>query len=231
MVQTQKLTRNLYLIGEVQDDNVLTIIQNIHEINDIDAELGLASDDREPIRLFINSPGGVVSSMLGLISVIESSETPIHTHAIGEAMSAALLIFVVSHVRVVYKNSLFMYHSIGSGTQGDITYIENYHEFTKQLQNKYDEILTKYTTFELLELKDICERRKDYYFDYKQALAKGLADEIEINDLYEADLDYIKENYPDYTKQIIDISPLIQNVPINDLIDFISQYKEKDEVE
>ena len=96
------LFKDLYLMGEISLESVLPVIQSIHEINREDYNTPV--DAREPINLYINSIGGDVIAAFTLISVMESSVTPINTHAVGEVLSAALLIFIVGDRRIAYKH-------------------------------------------------------------------------------------------------------------------------------
>ena len=68
--------------------------------------------NREPIKLYINSYGGSIYDMWGLIDVILNSKTPIYTYCTGYAMSAAFKIFLAGHKRYCYKHSIFMYHQM-----------------------------------------------------------------------------------------------------------------------
>ena len=90
---------------------------------------------REPIKLYINSYGGAVYDMWGLIDVIQNSKTPVYTYCTGYAMSAAFKIFLAGHKRYCYKHSTFMYHQMhyySSGKYQD--HVEDRTE--KDLMNK-----------------------------------------------------------------------------------------------
>ena len=132
------LFKDLYLMGEISLESVLPVIQSIHEINREDYNTPV--DAREPINLYINSIGGDVIAAFTLISVMESSVTPINTHAVGEVLSAALLIFIVGDRRIAYKHSTFMYHSVSAVHAGDSKHIDVQYAYTKNIQERIEEI-------------------------------------------------------------------------------------------
>ena len=65
-------------LGEVTNEHICDTIEQIYEINNEDKNK--EADKREPIKLILNSPGGDVYDGIGLIDVIEQSETPIHIY-------------------------------------------------------------------------------------------------------------------------------------------------------
>lgn len=217
------LSRDLYLMGEISLETVLPIIQSIHEINKEDYSIPI--DSREPINLYINSVGGDVIAAFSLINVMESSITTVDTHAIGEVLSAALLIFVTGNRRVAYKHSTFMYHSVSAIHAGDSKHIDVQYAYTKNIQERIEEITSLYTNIPLEKLKDLLDKREDYYFYYLQALEYKVADEVEIDAIYENDIKIIEEKFPNSTLDLENITEIIQNIPQEELRELISKYK------
>ena len=70
--------------------------------------------NREPIKLYINSYGGSIDDMWGLIDIILASKTPIYTYCLGYAQSAAFNIFLAGHKRFCLEHSVFMYHQMSA---------------------------------------------------------------------------------------------------------------------
>lgn len=217
------LFKDLYLMGEISLESVLPVIQSIHEINREDYNTPV--DAREPINLYINSVGGDVIAAFTLISVMESSVTPINTHAVGEVLSAALLIFIVGSRRIAYKHSTFMYHSVSAVHAGDSKHIDVQYAYTKNIQERIEEITSLYTNMTLKKLKDLSDKREDYYFYYIEALEHKVADEIEIDAIYERDVKLIEEKFPNSTLDLENITEIIQNIPEEELLELISKYK------
>lgn len=217
------LFKDLYLMGEISLESVLPVIQSIHEINREDYNTPV--DAREPINLYINSIGGDVIAAFTLISVMESSVTPINTHAVGEVLSAALLIFIVGDKRIAYKHSTFMYHSVSAVHSGDSKHIDVQYAYTKNIQERIEEITSLYTNISLKKLKDLSDKREDHYFYYMEALDYKVADEIEIDAIYEKDIKLIEEKFPNSTLDLENITEIIQNIPEEELLELISKYK------
>lgn len=193
-------SRDIYLTDIIDHQSILSSIETINAINKLDdfeyknyAVINCEYNP-PPINIYINSVGGDAMAALGLITVIESSETPIHTHCIGEASSAALFIFSVGHVRYAYKHSIFMYHQISTGTYGTFKDIEETVETIKHLQERLEDIFSTYTNFTKKELEDIRVHKKDYTFYYQEALEKGLADKVTLSSIYTKDLEELKDN-------------------------------------
>ena len=112
--------RILFLSDDIDNESVGSITWNILRLIKSDDEKDKKEKDyrREPIKLYINSYGGSVYDMWGLIDVILNSKTPIYTYCTGYAMSAAFKIFLAGHKRYCYKHSIFMYHQMSCWRSG-----------------------------------------------------------------------------------------------------------------
>lgn len=192
--------RDIYITGEITNHGIQVAIETINSINKADnfesrnfAVLN-SEYNAPPINIYINSIGGDAMAALGLITTIESSETEIHTHCLGEASSAALLIFAVGHQRFAYKHSIFMYHQLSTMALGTFKDIEDTVEVIKHLQERLEEIFLIYTNFSEEELAEIRQSKRDHTFYYQEALDKGLADKVIINAVYSKDLENLKDN-------------------------------------
>ena len=75
------------------------------------------------------------------------------------------------------------------------------------------------------KLKDLSDKREDYYFYYIEALECKVADEIEIDAIYERDVKLIEEKFPNSTLDLENITEIIQNIPEEELLELISKYK------
>ena len=83
-------------------------MEQIIDCNRIDE--GKSPAEREPIRLYINSPGGDVTEGFALISAMELSKTPIHTINMGQWSSMAFLIGIAGHKRFSLPKASFLMH-------------------------------------------------------------------------------------------------------------------------
>lgn len=224
--------RDLYLTGEITVESVGDIIKTINDINSNDNYLtkyyAVTNCDYNPapINIYINSIGGDVMAALSLITVIENSLTPVHTHCIGEASSAGLLVFVTGHKRIAYKSSIFMYHELSSGSIGKLKDLEESVEVWKRLQAQIDEIFTVYTKFTQEELDEIRKLKKDFTFYYKEAIEKGLVDQVIISSKYQRDLEELKD-LGIIGESGDSLEDLMMELSDEELLEALKDYKEK----
>lgn len=120
--------RRLYLYGDIlsidDSDNldvinsisVTSIVESIFDYNR--ADKGVPASEREPIRLYINSPGGDVIEGFSLISAISLSKTPIYTINVGQWSSMSFLIGIAGDRRFSLPNSIFLLHDGSSSIGG-----------------------------------------------------------------------------------------------------------------
>ena len=132
--------RRLY-INSVIDENVIdTIVYHILRFNRDDK--GIPKEDRRPIFLYINTPGGSVVDGFGLIDAVICSKTPIYT--INQALCASMgfLIFLAGEKRFTMPHSEFLMHD-GSGFACDsMAKMKDRMEFeTQQLEKMVKEYI------------------------------------------------------------------------------------------
>jgi ATP-dependent Clp protease protease subunit len=167
------MSKLLYLT-EQEDDNVDYVIKSILSINEEDKD----KLDPTPIKLYINCYGGDVYQFLGLIDIIESSITPIHTITLGAAMSCAFLVALSGHKRFAYKNSTFMYHQISTGEWGTAKNLEEDLIETKRLQKIIENRILSKTKITKKQLSDNYNSKNDWYLGAEEALKYHIIDQI-----------------------------------------------------
>ena len=131
-----------------------------------------------PIKLYVDSYGGEVYQCLGLLGIMEKSKIPIHTIVTGCAMSCGFLISIAGHERYGFPGSTFLYHSVSSGSFGTTKQMEEDIIETKRLQKIIEKHTLKNTDITKDELRDIYEKKIDWFIDSKQAKKLGVIDEI-----------------------------------------------------
>jgi len=172
--------RSIILSNDIDNESVEEVIQFILDANEYDDEQDSVSKDfeRKPIKLVVNSFGGVIYDGFALISVIENSITPIHTYCYGYAMSMGLPIFASGHKRFASKYATFMYHEGHYELEGKVAF----HKQELIESERIDKICDKYflskTKFTDKILKPHRDRQAEWYFDVKTAQKYGLVDEI-----------------------------------------------------
>ena len=110
--------RRLYINSGIDEEVINQIVYHILRFNRLDK--GLSIQEREPIILYINSPGGSVCDGYGLIDCIQSSITPIYTVNQALVASMGFLIFLAGHKRFSMMRSEFLMHD-GSTAGWDST--------------------------------------------------------------------------------------------------------------
>ena len=172
--------RKLYLETEV-DEDAFTIERMILRFNMEDA--GKPRNERKPVYLYIYSPGGDVDIMWSLIDAIELSETPIITVNMGVAASAAGLIFLAGHRRIMLKRSRLVIHEGSARLQGDAVKVMDASESYKKLMKQMQEFILSRTRITSAALNK--QKCHDWEINADYALEHGACDMIAgtINDI------------------------------------------------
>ena len=137
---------------------------------------GKPTEERIPIKIFIDSPGGDVTFMWTIINMIETSKTKVITVNYCTAYSAAAEILASGHERYSLKGTHVMVHLGSCAYSGDIANVES----TK----KYFDNLSKKTVDHLLERTKINPKMfkkktiTDWFMDEDEALENGVIDKI-----------------------------------------------------
>ena len=134
------------------------------------------SADPGRIFLHINSGGGSVFAALSSVDYILNSKVPITTVIDGCAASAATIMSVVGHHRVMHKHSFMLIHQISSVMWGKFEEMKDDMKNSELLMETIIKIYEERTRIPRSELKDILKR--DLWWDAKTCLDYGLVDEI-----------------------------------------------------
>lgn len=162
----EKISKEIIMINE--DDEH---IKKIYKVYDIEY-------NPKPIEIYIDSYGGYVYQIMGLISIMEKSKVPIHTIATGAAMSCGFMMLIFGHKRFAYENATPMYHQVSSGAWGKVQDMEERIAETKRLQNLFEELTIRKTKISKEKLDDIREKKFDWFMTAEEALKLGVIDEI-----------------------------------------------------
>lgn len=166
-------SRTFWLCGDI-DSSSLLVARAILAINVEDA--GIEAVKRKPIRILINSCGGDASVMWTLVDTIASSKTPVLTVNIGEAYSAASIIFVAGHLRYATPHSWFMIHSGSAGFADSFDNVVAFNRKWAQDVLASIDFLTTHTNISQSTYES--HAKSDWYFDAKEAVSLGIADKI-----------------------------------------------------
>lgn len=170
------------LVVEFNLEKSSLIIQEILKINEYDDEQEKMFKDyiRKPIELLINSYGGSVYACLGIINVIKTSKTPIHTICLGAAMSCGFMLLISGHKRFMYEHSIAMYHQISSVAWGEVEAMKNDLIQTEHLQTLFENIVLNRTKINKQMLSDFRLKKFDKFFTSKECLQFGIVDNLKI---------------------------------------------------
>ena len=155
------------------------------EINDVTAGLivaqliFLASEDKEKdISMYINSPGGVVTSGLAIYDTMQYIDPKVTTICIGQAASfgAVLLAAGATGKRYALPNARIMLHQPLGGAQGQASDIEIQAKEVMRLKKTLNEILVKHTGQTIDKIEKDTDR--DFFMTPEDAKKYGLIDEV-----------------------------------------------------
>ena len=195
-MQMQQDERIIYLSGDIETSNVAQVCEKLLNIISFDSKMAdvLRNYELKPIHLNVQSFGGSVHDMWSLIDIIESSTTPIITYCNGYCMSAAAMIFLAGHYRVMYKHSSFMLHQLWSFIGGKVKDLSLETENIENLHKQMLKYIKKHTNLPKKLLKKIDGKKEDVYLTAKECKKYGICDSIAENSgLRKIMLDTIKE--------------------------------------
>ena len=137
-----------------------------------------AENPKKEISMYINSPGGVVSSGLAIYDTMQYIKPEVSTLCIGQAasMGSLLLAAGAKSKRFALPNSRIMVHQPSAGFQGQATDIEIHANEVLSLKKRLNEIYSKHTGKSVDEIKSALER--DNFMTADVAQSFGLIDEV-----------------------------------------------------
>lgn len=169
------LHREVY-IADIVDGVGTSIDGYIRFWNNYDIQHKIPKDQREPIKIYVDSFGGSLSDTLTIIDSIKLSQTPVITICTGCAYSGGFFIFISGHKRIAYPHASFLFHEGSTSNGGTSGQFENYTAFYKKQLEQLKDIVLKNTSITESEYKNI--RKDDIWYDTKDGLEKGFIDEI-----------------------------------------------------
>ena len=165
--------RIVFVVGPV-NDNVASLVTA--QLLFLESE-----DPKKEISLYINSPGGLVTSGLGIYDTIQYIKPDVSTLCIGQAasMGSFLLAAGAKGKRFSLPNSRIMVHQPSAGFQGQATDIEIHAKEVLSLKKRLNEIYSKHTNKSVDDIKSALER--DNFMTPENAKDFGLIDKVVVN--------------------------------------------------
>ena len=162
--------RIIFLTGQINDSVASLVTAQLLFLE--------AEDPKKEIYLYINSPGGLVTSGLGIYDTMKYIRPDVSTLCIGQAasMGSFLLAAGTKGKRFSLPNSRIMVHQPSAGFQGQATDIEIHANEVLSLKKRLNEIYSKHTGKSVDEIKTALER--DNFMTADAAKSFGLIDEV-----------------------------------------------------
>ncbi|SHE51116.1 ATP-dependent Clp endopeptidase proteolytic subunit ClpP [Clostridium fallax] len=180
--QTSRGERSYDIFSRLLKDRIVMLSG---EVNDATANLVIAQllfleseDPDKDIYLYINSPGGSITSGMAIYDTMEYIKPDVSTICVGMAasMGAFLLSCGAKGKRFALPNSEIMIHQPLGGFQGQATDIDIHAKRILKIKSKLNEILSENTGKSLEQISKDVER--DYFMDASEAEEYGLIDKV-----------------------------------------------------
>lgn len=170
-IYSRLLKERIIFLHEAIDDNVANLI--ISQLLFLEAE-----DNIRDIYLYINSPGGVVTSGMAIYDTMQFITSPVSTICMGQAasMGAFLLASGAQGKRFALPNARIMIHQPLGGAQGQATDIEIQTKEILRIKRQLNQILSERTGKKLSKIEKDTDR--DFFMGSKEAKEYGLIDDI-----------------------------------------------------
>ena len=180
--QTSRGERAFDIFSRLLKDRIIFIVGGIDDYvaNLVVAQLLFleSEDPKKDIFMYINSPGGVITSGLSILDTMNYLKCDVSTVCFGQAasMGAVLLSCGAKGKRFALPNSRVMIHQPLGGARGQATDIEIQAKEILTLKEKLNKILAEKTNQSLKKITSDTER--DYFMNAEEAVKYGIVDEV-----------------------------------------------------
>ncbi|WP_428030538.1 ATP-dependent Clp endopeptidase proteolytic subunit ClpP [Ancylobacter sp.] len=162
--------RIIFLTGGVEDGMATLMVAQLLFLE--------AENPKKEISMYINSPGGVVTSGLAIYDTMQFIKPAVSTLCIGQAASMGSLLLTAGEkgMRFALPNARIMVHQPSGGFQGQVTDIMLHAKEIMSLKQRLNEIYVKHTGQDLKAVEDALER--DNFMTSEVAKSFGLIDNV-----------------------------------------------------
>ena len=170
-IYSRLLKERIIFLGTPIDDHISSLI--IAQLLFLEA-----NNPKKDIYMYINSPGGIITSGFGILDTMNYIKPDIATICMGQAasMAAVILSAGTKGKRSALVNSRVMIHQPLGGVQGQATDIEIHTKEILFLRSKLNKILSENTNKTIKQIEK--DTNRDYFMDAPSALEYGIIDEI-----------------------------------------------------
>lgn len=162
--------RIIFLGGPIDDGVANSIIAQLLFLD--------SQNSKEDIKIYINSPGGQVTSALAIYDTMQYVKADVATICIGMAASAAALLLTAGAKgkRSVLPNSEVLIHQVMGGAEGQATDVAIHANHILKMKKRLNEIMAKHTGQPIAKIEKDAER--DYFMSAEEAKKYGIVDKI-----------------------------------------------------
>jgi ATP-dependent Clp protease protease subunit len=162
--------RIIFITGPVEDGMATVVVAQLLFLE--------AENPKKEIAMYINSPGGVVTSGMAIYDTMQFIRPAVSTLCIGQAASMGSLLLTAGEkdLRFALPNARIMVHQPSGGFQGQATDIMLHAQEILNLKKRLNEIYVKHTGQSLKKIEDALER--DYFLTAEAARDFGLVDKV-----------------------------------------------------
>ncbi|PTM98868.1 ATP-dependent Clp protease proteolytic subunit [Mycoplana dimorpha] len=162
--------RIIFLTGPVEDSMATLVCAQLLFLE--------AENPKKEIALYINSPGGVVSSGMAIYDTMQFIKPAVSTLCIGQAASMGSLLLAAGHkdMRFATPNARIMVHQPSGGFQGQASDIERHAKDILKMKRRLNEVYVKHCGRTYEEVEQTLDR--DHFMSADEALDWGLVDKV-----------------------------------------------------
>ena len=162
--------RIVFITGPIEDGMASLIVAQLLFLE--------ADNPKKEIAMYINSPGGVVTSGMAIYDTMQFVRPAVSTLCVGQAasMGSLLLAAGAKDMRFALPNARIMLHQPSGGFQGQATDIMLHAQEILNLKKRLNEIYVKHTGQPLKKIEDALER--DYFLTAETAMEWGVVDKV-----------------------------------------------------
>lgn len=170
-IYSRLLKERIIFLGSAIDDNIANVI--MAQLLHLEAE-----DPEKDIQLYINSPGGVVTSALAVYDTMQFIRSKVSTICIGQAASAAAVLLLAGEnkKRFSLPSSRIMLHQPSGGVSGTTIDVEIHAKEMVRIRALLNKIIAKHTGQDIKKVGKDTER--DFILDAEKAKDYGIIDEV-----------------------------------------------------
>src|SRR6476619_3412011 len=162
--------RIIFVTGPVEDGMSTLVVAQLLFLE--------ADNPKKEISMYINSPGGVVTSGLAIYDTMQFVRPAVSTLCVGQAASMGSLLLTAGHkdMRFALPNARIVLHQPSGGVQGQATDIMLHAQEILNLKKRLNEIYVRHTGQPLKQIEDALER--DMFLTGEMAVEWGVVDKV-----------------------------------------------------